>query len=483
MKQNILTHLKDALPDDVVTYQVSIYTVALEAWRRGLRVKFFNSSRGSKYPSQAYRYSISDGKNEYHFATARGSKTTKEAIEVVIYKSKCYEQLRKANVPIPEGDTFSFTEISIDEMIAYGISIGFPLVVKPVDGGGGQGVVTHIKDVNTLKESILFIKNELKKDKVIIEKYFTGFDYRFFVIEDRVIGVTKSYPSYIIGDGKSNIRELCKIMNRKIKANITTRARTIVIDDDLISCLEEQGLSLTSIPKNKERIFVRRHGKHLNLRLNVDCTDEIDPKFKEYAVKALNAIDGLPYGSVDMIINEETNEGVINELNTRGEIMMHIFPMEGAARDVPKAIVDYYFPNTKRKTDSLYFEFKPIKDMFLAGLADEILIPPLPEDTLYEQKIDIRGANLKGFYLNGIYKRAARIRLMGTIELIENKKITMRLVGAKSNLEKYNKYLNKFTTRTAEIKSIDVSDYHIQQDPQIINLKLTEKKTIIETLK
>lgn len=298
-----------------------------------------------------------------------------------------------------------------------------------------------------------------------------------------MIGVTKSYPSYVIGDGKHNIKELCKIMNKNIKANIAARTRTIIIDDDLISCLEEQGLSLTYIPKDKERIFVRRHGKHLNLRLNVDCTDEIDPKFKEYAVKALNAIDGLPYGSVDMIINEETNEGVVNELNTRGEIMMHIFPMEGTARDVPQAIIDYYFPNTKRKTDSLYFEFKPIKDMFLAGLADEILIPPLPEDTLYEQKIDISGANLKGFYLNGIYKRAARIRLMGTIELIENKKITMRLVGAKSNLEKYNKYLNKFTTRTAEIKSIDASDYHIQQDPQIINLKLTEKKTITETLK
>ncbi|NMA90744.1 MAG: hypothetical protein GX972_05380 [Amphibacillus sp.] len=483
MNKNVLPHLKNSIPKDVVTYQVSLYTVALEAWRRGLRVKFINSRRASIYPAHAYHYSISDGTNEYRFSTARGSNTTKEAISQVVNKSKSYEQLRKANVPIPEGNTFSFSETSVDELIAYGSSIGFPLVVKPVDGGGGKGVVTHIKDVNLLKDSILTIKNELKKEQIIIEKYFTGFDYRFFVIEDRVIGVTKSYPSYVIGDGKHNIKELCKIMNKKIKANIATRTRTIIIDDDLISCLEEQGLSLTHIPKDKERIFVRRHGKHLNLRLNVDCTDEIDPKFKEYAVKALNAIDGLPYGSVDMIINEETNEGVVNELNTRGEIMMHIFPMEGTARDVPQAIIDYYFPNTKRKTDSLYFEFKPIKDMFLAGLADEILIPPLPEDTLYEQKIDISGANLKGFYLNSIYKRAARIRLMGTIELIENKKITMRLVGAKSNLEKYNKYLNKFTTRTAEIKSIDASDYHIQQDPQIINLKLTEKKTITETLK
>lgn len=474
MESNLLSHLENSIPKNVVTYQVSFYTVALEAWRRGLKVKFHNSKRGSPYPSAAHNYSISDGVNEYLFTTARGSNTTKKAIQQVVNKKTSYSIIKNAGVPIPEGHTFSFAESSIDEMLEYGTSIGFPLVAKPIDSGGGKGVFTHINSVDHLKECILNIKDDLNKEQVLIEKYFTGYDYRFFVIQDKVIGVTKSYPSYVVGDGEHTLKELVPIMNNKIKKNIATIRRDIVIDDDLISVLEEQNLSLDYIPKNAERVFLRRHGSHLGHRLNVDCTDEIDPKFKEFAIKAVNSIDGLPYASVDMIINEEENEGVINELNTRGEIMMHLYPMEGIARDIPKAIIDYYFPNTERKNEFLYFEFQPIKDLFVDGLADEIVIPPLPDGTLYHQNFTIVGEGLKNIYLKKIHKRAAGLNLIGSIHKIEENKISLFLIGTKQNIKKYKTYLNKSSTKNSIVNSIEEDTLQLHLSKHNISLELKD---------
>src|SRR5690625_448263 len=150
--------------------------------------------------------------------------------------------------------------------------------------------------------------------------------------------------------------------------------------------LEAQSLSLKSIPLKGERVFLRAHGTYLGDRLNADCTDEVDTKFKQYAVQALKSIPGLPCGSVDMLINEDTGEGVVNEINSKGEIMMHVSPLEGKARDLPKSIVDFYFPDTQNKRcENFYFELNPIKEMFIRGIADEIRIPNIPVEDRSEE--------------------------------------------------------------------------------------------------
>lgn len=473
MEENILPHLKNSLPKDIEKYHVSYYTVALEAWRRGLRVTFHNSKRGSLSTSYAYQYSIADENNKYHFICGRGSNTKKKAIDITQNKSEAYTYFQKEGVPTPQGSVFKFESTPIDEIIDYGDSIGYPVVVKPTSMGGGKGVYTQINNIDQLKDSVLKLKDEIKSKDIMVEKYFSGIDYRFFVMGDKVLGVTKSYSSYVLGDGEHNIEKLIEFMNEKIKHNAAHAARIIKIDNDLLTYLEEQKLSLSSIPEMNKRIFVRRHGTHLGLRLNVDCTDEIDSKFKVHAVKAIKSVDGIPYGSVDMIINEEGNEGVVNEINTKGVIAMHYYPLEGTPRDIPKAIIDYYFPNTKRLSNKLYFEMKPIKDLFLAGLAEEVVIPTITKQKLYQQQFTITGRNLKSIYLKKIYRKAALNHLIGTIHRTKVNQVDLHVHGTELQLSKYSNFLKNSGNRRMIVNNIKSSS--LTEDDGFHNISLDLK--------
>src|SRR5699024_2989814 len=73
----------------------------------------------------------------------------------------------------------------------------------------------------------------------------------------------------------------------------------------------------------------------------------------EIAVNASKAIPGLVHSGVDIIINPVTNQTVVLEVNTRPGIGSHLFPIEGEAVDIPKALIDFYFPETKNQTKAL----------------------------------------------------------------------------------------------------------------------------------
>lgn len=94
-------------------------------------------------------------------------------------------------------------------------------------------------------------------------------------------------------------------------------------------------------------------------------TDEV----KQIAVDALKALPSLPHAGLDIIVNPEDNrKGVVLEINGTAEIGFHLFPLEGKAKDVPGAIMDYYFPETIGKEKSnFYFDYlcmlEPLKNM------------------------------------------------------------------------------------------------------------------------
>ncbi len=53
-----------------------------------------------------------------------------------------------------------------------------------------------------------------KRVPVIVEKFFSGEDFRVYVLEDKVIGAFHRRAASIVGDGKSNIKTL---LSQKIK--------------------------------------------------------------------------------------------------------------------------------------------------------------------------------------------------------------------------------------------------------------------------
>src|SRR5690625_2226564 len=103
-------------------------------------------------------------------------------------------------------------------------------------------------------------------------------------------------------------------------------------------------------------------------------------EIKEIALNAMKSIPGLTHCDVDMLVNERTGDGYVNEINSRPQISNHIFPIEGLARDIPKEIIDFYFPETigGKRNDSFYYDFNPVYKSFRAMSIKEIVIPDLP---------------------------------------------------------------------------------------------------------
>lgn len=449
-KMDVLPHLKNSIPEDVFGYQISPFTLALEGWRRGLNLRFLSNKRGSPYPSKAIRFALSDGEVEYTFAVARGSIVTSSAIATCMDKGLTYKALKKYDVPTPEGRVFHENN-SVEEIITYGEKLGYPLVVKATDLGGGRGVYANLRNIEELTDAVNAVRNELDKGDIIVERFFTGIDYRFYVVGNKVSGAIKFYPSNVIGDGSHTISQLIDIRNRMLKENKVYKTRLIKKDQDTIDYLKENGWSMDSVPKDNERVILRRQGTYVYYRIPVDVTDQINDELKINAINAIKSIDGLHHGSVDMIVNEETGEGVVNEVNSRGEISMHIYPIEGKARDIPKDIIDYYFPNAPERNEQFYFEYKPIKDMFLSGYASEITIPKVPDRVMFSSRVVISGEHLNESFMNWLKRKVAQLELAGKMEKTQSNNIIVELIGPKFKMQKLENLVKETKFKVSKV--------------------------------
>ena len=76
-------------------------------------------------------------------------------------------------------------------------------MIKPHDGHHGKGVTTGIGDEKDLREA--FARAKEISDKVIVEKYYTGNDYRMLVVDGRLVAAAMREPAAVTGDGEHTI--------------------------------------------------------------------------------------------------------------------------------------------------------------------------------------------------------------------------------------------------------------------------------------
>lgn len=469
-KENWLSNLNN-LPDDIKGYKTCTYFTALEGWRRGLELKF--QIQHGQAISQGITYTLSDGKNTHTFRVARGDKVTKSAIEICQLKPKTYEYMRMNNIPIPEGSDFQ-SNVSDDIIIDYARKIGFPLVVKPTDAGGGRGVITGIETIEQFKESLNHVRNELGFKAVIVERFIKAEDYRVYVVDNSVIGIYKRIPANVIGDGVSTIKELIYKKNIIRKKNPFISNRMIKIDSNLKEYLAEQDLALDSVIKEGNRIYLRKQGEYLKERDPVDITDEVSDEIKNIAVNAMKSIPGLTHCDVDMLVNEESGKCYVNEINSRPQISNHLFPLEGKARDIPKAIIDYYFPDTinEKRNDNYYFDFNLVYDAYLNNSVQEIQISPLPFD---HQLTRFRvSGNIKGqIYNRWIRRQMKKLKMYGYVKRLKNGQTSVVVSGTTKSLTEFRNIIHNEAPNGIRIKKVKE---HVRTLPITLNIKMPKHR-------
>lgn len=446
-----LPHLDNSLPTGIHGYTVGMYCVALEGWRRGLSLRFHNNSNNKLKVHT--RFTLSSKEREYKFSVTRANVVSRKAINTCIDKNLTKKALKKANVPIPEGSRFK-EDANDQEIIGYADSIEYPLVIKPTNGAGGEGVIAGIKDQLEFENALQYVKYELNYKDIIVEKFFDGEDYRLYVIGDKVIGAIKRIPANVVGDGILTIRELIKEKQKERYKNPIFKKRPFVIDQELHNMLTKQNYKINSVPNKGETVFLKTTCNISTGGDPIDATEDLSDEVKEIAIKASKAIPGLLQCGVDMMI--KNNKGVVIEVNSKPSIRTHLFPIEGKARDVPKAIIDYYFPESKANHDEplYYFEFQCIWDIFKDGIAKEYLVPKAPQGQLKAIQFIVFGFLQQTNYFQWVQRKARDLDLNGYIKEINKNELEVVISGNITAVNHFRTIINNSTSQKTTVNKV-----------------------------
>ena len=287
---------------------------------------------------------VGQGKYQQRIEAALTSKTSHIAVEIASDKNLANSLLADLGLPVPRQKVV----YDVDEAIAAAERIGYPVVIKPLDGNHGRGVTVGITSEDGVAAA--FETAEAEGRTVLVETMLCGDDHRLLVINGQLVAAARRVPGHVKGDGRHTIAELVDIVNQDPRRgvgheNVLTR---LEIDDQAKDLLEEKGYTPETVPAEGEEVYLRKTANISTGGTAVDVTDTIHPDNKLMAERAIRAI-GLDVGAVDFLTTDITKSysetgGGICEINAGPGLRMHIAPSEGTPRDVGGAIMDMLFP-------------------------------------------------------------------------------------------------------------------------------------------
>lgn len=216
-----------------------------------------------------------------------------------------------------------------------------PVVIKPFNASQGKGVHVGVESWTRFAEAFSAVESEY--GEVLVEGLIKGTEHRALVVDDRLIAATRRVPANVTGDGHSSIHELIDEKNRS-RSGIH---KPIRLDSLIIRNLDDSGLTLDSVPRDGETIFLRRTSNLHTGGDAVDVTDEFSTEERDFVERASRAIPDLRVAGFDILLPraEGDDPPTVLEVNPFPMISMHHYPLQGSPRDAAGAIVRAMFPH------------------------------------------------------------------------------------------------------------------------------------------
>ena len=228
--------------------------------------------------------------------------------------------------------------------------IGYPVVVKPLDGNHGRGVCLDLQGEQDVREAFAIAQGESRRGYVIVESFVTGRDYRCLVIDGKIAAIAERVPAHVIGDGEHTVAELVEITNSDPRRGVGHEKvlTRIKVDEAAIELAKEQGYAMEDVPAEGEMVKLTLTGNMSTGGISIDRTFEAHPENVEIAEEAARVI-GLDIAGIDFIcpdITEPVREtgGAICEVNAAPGFRMHTHPTIGDQQFIAKNVVDMMFP-------------------------------------------------------------------------------------------------------------------------------------------
>lgn len=292
---------------------------------------------------------LGHGRYQRRIEATTTSQTSLIAAEIASDKELTHKILSDLGLPVPK-QKLAYTA---EEAVRAANRIGYPVVVKPVDGNHGRGVSIGL--VTPDEVDTAFEKALEHSDGVVVESMIRGQDHRLVVVDGRLVAAARRMPGHVVGNGRDDIKTLVEEVNKDPRRGVghEKELTKIDIDDQAKTLLADAGLTLESVPGEGQIVYLRRTANLSTGGTAIDVTDEIHPDNREMAERAIRAI-GLDVGGVDFLTTDisksyrETN-GAICEINAAPGFRMHVAPTVGKPRDVAGAVIDMLFPADRPK--------------------------------------------------------------------------------------------------------------------------------------
>ena len=310
------------------------YSIVEEAQKRN--IPFLRLDEGSLVQ-------LGYGNRQKRVESAITSYTSSIAVDVAGDKDRTKKLLTSANIPVPFGEVVSDVEY-LKKVID---SIGFPVVLKPLNGNHGKGATINI--TNWLCAMTAFQRAQKFSEKVVVEKFVPGHDFRVLIVNDKYVAAALRKPACVIGDGRSTIQELINAVNKDPRRGTCHEKvlTAITVDEVTMELLAKSNYNLDSVLPLGEELFLKPTGNLSTGGTATDVTDEVHPD-NIFLFERLARVMGLDICGIDVMAPDlktpiRENGGVVLEVNAAPGFRMHLEPTSGQPRNVAKPVIDMLF--------------------------------------------------------------------------------------------------------------------------------------------
>ena len=149
------------------------------------------------------RYSLvqfGHGKYQRRIQATITSETRQIAVGIAGDKEETHKILYDLGLPT----TTQRIAYSEEEAIQQARKIGFPVVLKPLDGNHGRGVSINLTSDEQVIVAFKEAQSQSTNRATIVENYVTGLDHRMLVVNGELVAVSKRVPGHVGGRWRKN---------------------------------------------------------------------------------------------------------------------------------------------------------------------------------------------------------------------------------------------------------------------------------------
>ena len=289
---------------------------------------------------------LGHGVNQRRIRATMTSLTSSLAVDIASDKELTNRLLAAAGLPVPTSEVVR----RADDAVRIAKRIGYPVVVKPLDGNHGRGVAINLQDDAAVLAAFSEAYDQSRRGDVLVESFITGKDYRVLVVGGHMIAIAERVPAHVIGDGVKTVVGLVETTNADPRRGVGHEKvlTRIEVDYGAVELVKDQGYEMTDVPPRGEMVKLALTGNMSTGGISIDRTFEAHPDNIDIAEEAARVV-GLDIAGIDFLCPDITQPvretgGAICEVNAAPGFRMHSHPTIGEPQYVAKPVVDLMFP-------------------------------------------------------------------------------------------------------------------------------------------